>query len=94
MPEEKENESAPNPTFDSKDVEKIYENVLLSREGDVFRVGFFAKTDQKKVVEVFLASSLLEKAKVGEIEISPSQEGKYQAILLNVERLSLTRYRN
>ncbi|OGI22346.1 MAG: hypothetical protein A2808_01120 [Candidatus Moranbacteria bacterium RIFCSPHIGHO2_01_FULL_55_24] len=69
------------PFLDNKDTEKAYKNILQSKQGDVFRVGFFVKADHDQVLEVFLESALNEKLKVGEIAVSDSGEWEYKELV-------------
>lgn len=71
------------PTLDSKNTEKVFSDILQSKQGDVFRVGFVARVDYRQSIDILLRSPMFKTLKIGQINIDPSSEGVYQELIFS-----------
>lgn len=85
------------PTVFGKQPENIYEGVMQSSKGDVYRVAFEARGGNSPQLEIFIHSSnFYETTKVGEVDIESTNEtewkelifttpGKYDSIIIRLK---------
>lgn len=86
LKDERKKESADQPIKKSFDLnaesnQKIYNDIIQSQQGDVFRVGMVVRAWQHAQIEVFLTSSLSDEFKAGEIDVAPTEFGEYKEIV-------------
>lgn len=70
------------PTLYTKQPESVYEGVMQSRKGDVFRVAFEARGGNNPELELFVRSSLFyESVKVGEVIVESTEDNEYEEVV-------------
>lgn len=70
------------PTIHTKQPEKIYEHVMQSKKGDVYRVAFGARGGDNPQVEIFIHSSVFyETIKVGETDVESVDVNEYKEVV-------------